>query len=975
MGLSILAGGLAFVGSANAADLIVNGSFEDGGVGWVGTFGTYNYSAAYYAGPPVPASENPGSSYSWRHGLPDGTFGGPLIQDVNLSPTLNTSDIDAGRSVYVLSAWMASYTSDPERPYVTVQFYDQTAAPLGSLVALDRAGSAGFTTFADGTTVFDDVAHRHNWAKYIRNGGIPPGARTARVGVTHSPNAGLGGRPDTYTDLVKLDVVSVAFVPPLVETTQPTGSSVSPAAAVSVGIRDGTTQLNPGTLQFSLDGTGVLPSIVKVGPLTTLNYAPPGLFAPGAHTVRVIFSDNGTTAFTQTNQFTFTVVSYYNILLPAPLHFENFEGTAEGGLPAGWTQVSYSAVPDPNFDLQDLNSASYATWTVVNSTRFTQPMLTYGSHTPETDYQRVLSFNSANVVNGVVVSNLAQGNICFGDAGYRDGGSQVLYLSSPDYDLTGQTSVYLSFHSIWEQNQDSIGAVEYSIDEGATWLPVVYYLASADVLRDSQGVVDARATFAATYGDVATYVDPADQLTKGGYYGAFIGVASNDWSGLGSYISSRVDDNPVESKRIEIFPLPRAANQAKVRIRFAHAGTDSWYFGLDNVGLYSISVVTAPTVGITPANQTERVGNTVFFNANVAGLGPFTYQWRFGDANLSGATNSTLARTDLQLAQAGNYSLVVGYLGGATTSAPAALTVMAPANASVIGQWDFLDEDFRATVGAELEPADGPVFFDTSFGSSDVFLGPDEGGTIDGVAFKVMGFPGAVFGGFSAGYRMSHGLGGTGGGTNVNSYTLIADLLYPAAANNVIRGILQTHPDNLDNVDIYLNEANGLGVSGVFQGSFLPDTWQRVAVAVDLAGPGPNPIMTKFINGVKVGQQTLTEGVDGRWSLSTNPDKPWALLFADDDGGVQPGFVSSIQLRSGRLSDAEIAHLGRATANKIPGAITSRRQAGSIVIQWSGGVGLQGADNLTGPWSDVAGATSPYVTGPIGARKFYRPKL
>src|SRR5436190_23900200 len=30
MGLSILAGGLAFVGSANAVDLIVNGSFEDG---------------------------------------------------------------------------------------------------------------------------------------------------------------------------------------------------------------------------------------------------------------------------------------------------------------------------------------------------------------------------------------------------------------------------------------------------------------------------------------------------------------------------------------------------------------------------------------------------------------------------------------------------------------------------------------------------------------------------------------------------------------------------------------------------------------------------------------------------------------------------------------------------------------------------------------------------------------------------------
>src|SRR2546427_12662231 len=99
MGLSILAGGLAFVGSANAVDLIVNGSFESGpGVGWVGYFQTYNYSFAYYAGPPVPASENPGDNYSWRHGVADGDYSGPLTQQVNLSPAVSAADIDAGNA-------------------------------------------------------------------------------------------------------------------------------------------------------------------------------------------------------------------------------------------------------------------------------------------------------------------------------------------------------------------------------------------------------------------------------------------------------------------------------------------------------------------------------------------------------------------------------------------------------------------------------------------------------------------------------------------------------------------------------------------------------------------------------------------------------------------------------------------------------------------------------------------------------------
>src|SRR5207249_1802370 len=74
----------------------------------------------------------------------------------------------------------------------------------------------------------------------------------------------------------------------------------------------------------------------------------------------------------------------------------------------------------------------------------------------------------------------------------------------------------------------------------------------------------------------------------GGYYGAFIGVTSNRWSGLAPYISRRVDDDPVGSKRVEILAMPLADNQPKVRLRFAHAGANSWYWGVDDVGLYSL---------------------------------------------------------------------------------------------------------------------------------------------------------------------------------------------------------------------------------------------------------------------------------------------------------------------------------------------------------------------------------------------------
>ena len=132
-----------------------------------------------------------------------------------------------------------------------------------------------------------------------------------------------------------------------------------------------------------------------------------------------------------------------------------------------------------------------------------------------TDYQRVLSKNPSYVVNGQLVRDFAQGRFVFGDSGYRNGRSQVLYLFSPDFDLTGKTDVYLSFHSLWEQNQDSIGAVEYSIDQGQTWFPIVYMVDGADVVKDQDGNVDAVATLTTQLGDVAGYTDPVSGEEKG----------------------------------------------------------------------------------------------------------------------------------------------------------------------------------------------------------------------------------------------------------------------------------------------------------------------------------------------------------------------------------------------------------------------------------------------------------------------------
>ena len=390
-----------------------------------------------------------------------------------------------------------------------MQFLDASFAPVGSTVAI---GGLAFVTALPGG------GGNRAWGKDTKTGLVPPGSRYASITTVAHANA---GSPDGYVDLVALDVTA-GFVPVQVISSPTTMLLMSLQTPLSAQpFRMEPPRLNTNSIQLAFDGSPVTPVIVKNGLTTSMTYDPPGLLASlSAHTYQLAFGGGGGATPNTTNQASFTVGPYVNYTLPAPLFSENFDSTAEGSLPAGWSQSNSTDITDPAFDLGDLNSATYATWVVVDSSRFRSNFNSYLDHTPTLDYLRVLSTNHFNVVNGQVVTNLAQGNIVFGDSGYRDGAGQVMYFFSPDYNLTGQGNVYLSYRSLWEQNQDSIGAVEYSIDQGATWLPIVYMLDSPDVLRDNQGNIDASNTMAFTYPLNVFQSPPAP-----GNYGAFIGVA------------------------------------------------------------------------------------------------------------------------------------------------------------------------------------------------------------------------------------------------------------------------------------------------------------------------------------------------------------------------------------------------------------------------------------------------------------------
>jgi hypothetical protein len=87
---------------------------------------------------------------------------------------------------------------------------------------------------------------------------------------------------------------------------------------------------------------------------------------------------------------------------------------------------------------------------------------------------------------------------------------------------------------------------------------------------------------------------------------------------------------------------------------------------------------TPPTITTQPLSQTVNPGATASFSVVATGTLPLGYQWRFNGGNIAGATSSSYTKSNVQVADGGNYSVVVSNIAGTVTSATAVLTVNTP---------------------------------------------------------------------------------------------------------------------------------------------------------------------------------------------------------------------------------------------------------------------------------------------------------
>jgi len=129
-----------------------------------------------------------------------------------------------------------------------------------------------------------------------------------------------------------------------------------------------------------------------------------------------------------------------------------------------------------------------------------------------------------------------------------------------------------------------------------------------------------------------------------------------------------------------------AANIAAVKFDFNVAQENGWqlYNELQVFGTVATNAIGVAPILVqdtAPANDADIVGSQASFTATFYSVSAVSYQWLVntgsGAVPIPGATNTTLTLSDLQLSNAGSYSLMASNAAGVNTSTPSTLAVSA----------------------------------------------------------------------------------------------------------------------------------------------------------------------------------------------------------------------------------------------------------------------------------------------------------
>jgi len=455
----------------------------------------------------------------------------------------------------------------------------------------------------------------------------------------------------------------------------------------------------------------------------------------------------------------------------------------------------------------------------------------------------------------------------------------------------------------------------------------------------------------------------------------------------------------------------------QVSIGSKHLGNDPSWDGnfngsIDEVAVYPYAMTASdvlahyaaaygpslpPKVSKQPASVTNYVSLPATISVGAFGTVPLSYQWKKAGVPVVDATRSALTFTALTPGDAGSYSVTITNANGTTNSASATLTVLpAPSSPPAIPglvlhlpfDGNLLDTSGRGNNGTGMHT--------TLTSTNSATPGVDSGANPD-FYYNGTGFPDSVLG-KSLHYHTVTTNGGNSDVTNAFYVSLGVrpDLKFSSNVNFSVSFWIR-FPANtfLGDLPFFASAVNSYGNSGfTFAPSYNLGSWSySLNGTVQLYGPDHaiddgawhHLVHTYNRSGLALtyldGKQVHSRSAVGAGDLDTsNP-----VSIGQDPTGTYPEEgaydIDDLGVWHKALTALEAASIYMAaTANSLsfggaPVTLSIEKSGNNVQLIWGAGAALQSADSITGPYTDIPTAKSPFTVAPSAAKKFYRVRI
>jgi Concanavalin A-like lectin/glucanases superfamily/Immunoglobulin I-set domain len=397
-------------------------------------------------------------------------------------------------------------------------------------------------------------------------------------------------------------------------------------------------------------------------------------------------------------------------------------------------------------------------------------------------------------------------------------------------------------------------------------------------------------------------------------------------------------------------------------------------------GLAKYGTNIAPIILSPPLPRSVIVGRPAVLVANVYGDPAPGFQWSKDGSLIPGATRSSFTLSSACYSDTGFYSVAIENSLGSTNTEPVKLSVMPPprfcqlTNGLVLHlkfDGDCLDSSGRTNHGT---PVGAPQFVSGRIGSGALHYKTDtESGVYD---YVTLGRPNDLQFSSNVNFTVSYWARFTGTPGDLpflcnsrNSLTTPGFAFAPSYKEGSWAWTLcATYSSSSTSGSI---ECLGFGEPG----SINDGEWHHLLHSFDRENDG-----VTYVDGVRVHSISVVVRADA------TINQPGAVNIGQDATGryAESGEVDIDDLgvwrRALSPSEAECVYLaaknyGLSFDSYGPVTILIDHSAADLGVIWQAGL-LEAADDVSGPWEPVPGATAPYYRMPVnGTQKFYRARL